>query len=65
MENNKVNIKLGCSGLPLVFIILLVAKLFVNVNISWLLVFSPIILEISVIIILLLTWILLLLLRKI
>jgi hypothetical protein len=67
MENNKVNVNLGCGSyfLPLVFIILLVAKLFVNANISWLMVFSPIILGIIAIIIALLVWILILLWKKI
>ena len=67
MGNNKLSINLGCGSyfLPLVFIILLVAKLFVNANISWLMVFSPIILGIIAIIIALLIWILILLWKKI
>lgn len=54
MPSNKVNVNLGCGGwvIPVTFIILLVAKVILHSNISWLVVFSPFLIGIGLIIIL-------------
>lgn len=43
LSNEKVNVNLGCGGwvIPVTFIILLVAKVILHSDISWLVVFSP------------------------
>lgn len=45
MENNKLNINLGCGSflVPVTFIVLLISKLIYSVNISWWVVFCPLI----------------------
>lgn len=54
MSSDKVNVNLGCGGwvIPVTFIILLVAKVILHSNISWLVVFSPFLIGIGLIIIL-------------
>lgn len=54
LSNEKVNVNLGCEGwvIPVTFIILLVAKVILHSDISWLVVFSPILIGIGLIIIL-------------
>lgn len=54
MSSDKVNVNLGCGGLviPVTFIILLVAKVILHSDISWLVVFSPFLIGIGLIIIL-------------
>lgn len=53
MSSNKVNVNLGCGGwvIPVSFIILLVAKVILHSDISWLVVFSPFLIGIGLIII--------------
>lgn len=43
LSNDKVNVNLGCGGwvIPVTFIILLVAKVILHSDISWLVVLSP------------------------
>lgn len=54
MSSDKVNVNLGCESwvIPVTFIILLVAKVILHSNISWLVVFSPLLIGIGLIIIL-------------
>lgn len=54
MSSDKVNVNLGCGGwvIPVAFIILLVAKVILHSNISWLVVLSPFLIGIGLIIIL-------------
>ena len=54
LSNEKVNVNLGCGGqvIPVTFIILLVAKVILHSDISWLVVFSPFLIGIGLIIIL-------------
>ena len=54
LSNDKINVNLGCGGwvVPVTFIILLVAKVILHSNISWLVVFSPFLIGIGLIIIL-------------
>ena len=61
LSGDKVNVKLGCGGwvVPVTFIILLVAKVILHSNISWLVVFSPFLIGIGLIIILLIIWLIL------
>ncbi len=66
MEGNKVNINLGCgtSVLPVLFVIFIVAKVIFKYNISWLLVFSPVIAWVALLLIIVLLWIVLIILKK-
>lgn len=66
MEGNKVNINLGCgtSVLPVLFVIFIVAKVIFKYNISWLLVFSPVIAWVVLLLIIVLLWIVLIMLKK-
>ena len=61
LSNDKVNVNLGCGGwvVPVTFIILLVAKVILHSDISWLVVFSPLLIGIGLIIILLIIWLIL------
>lgn len=54
LSSDKVNMNLGCGGwvIPVTFIILLVAKVILHSDISWLVVFSPFLIGIGLIIIL-------------
>lgn len=54
MSSDKVNVNLGCGGwvIPVTFIILLVAKVILHSDISWLVVFSPFLIGIGLMIIL-------------
>lgn len=54
LSKDKVNVNLGCGGcvIPVTFIILLVAKVILHSDISWLVVFSPFLIGIGLIIIL-------------
>ena len=54
MSSDKVNVNLGCGGgiIPVTFIILLVAKVILHSNISWLVVLSPFLIGLGLIIIL-------------
>ena len=54
LPNDKINVNLGCGGwvIPVAFIILLVAKVILHSDISWLVVFSPFLIGIGLIIIL-------------
>lgn len=53
LSNEKVNVNLECGGwVPVTFIILLVAKVILHSDISWLVVFSPFLIGIGLIIIL-------------
>jgi len=65
LSNDKVNINLGCGGwlIPITFIILLIAKVIVHSDISWLIVFSPLIVGVGIPILLIIIWIILLLLK--
>lgn len=62
MSNNNYQLKFGCCGmLPAAFIIMFAAKLLMHSNISWWLVFAPVIFEvvlliIAVIIFIILKW---------
>lgn len=60
-SGDKVNVKLGCGGwvVPVTFIILLVAKVILHSDISWWIVFSPFLIGIGIIIILLIIWLIL------
>lgn len=53
LSNEKVNVNLGCGGwvVPVTFIILLVAKVILHSDISWLVVFSPFLIGMGLIII--------------
>ena len=61
LSGDKVNVKLGCGGwvIPVTFIILLVAKVILHSDISWWIVFSPFLIGIGIIIILLIIWLIL------
>lgn len=61
LSGDKVNVKLGCGGwvVPVTFIILLVAKVILHSDISWWIVFSPLLIGIGIIIILLIIWLIL------
>ena len=61
LSSDKVNVKLGCGGwvVPVTFIILLVAKVILHSDISWWIVFSPFLIGIGIIIILLIIWLIL------
>lgn len=61
LSGDKVNVKLGCGGwvVPVTFIILLVAKIILHSDISWWIVFSPFLIGIGIIIILLIIWLIL------
>ncbi len=61
LSGDKVNVKLGCGGwvVPVTFIILLVAKVILYSDISWWIVFSPFLIGIGIIIILLIIWLIL------
>jgi hypothetical protein len=61
MSNDKVKIDLGCgtSLIPGSFLILLIAKVILHSDISWLVVFSPLLIGIGLIIILCIIWIIL------
>jgi len=65
LSNDKVNINLGCGSwlIPITFIILLIAKVIVHSDISWLIVFSPLIIGAGISILLIIIWIILLLLK--
>lgn len=54
LSSDKVNVNLGCGRwvIPVTFIILLVAKVILHSDISWLVVFSPFLIGIGLIIIL-------------
>lgn len=61
LSGDKVNVKLGCERwvVPVTFIILLVAKVILHSDISWLVVFSPFLIGIGIIIIFLIIWLIL------
>lgn len=61
MPNNKVNVNLGCGGwiVPITFIILLVAKVILHSDISWLIVLSPFLIGAGLLIIFLIIWLIL------
>ena len=61
LSNDKVNVNLGCGGwvVPVTFIILLIAKVILHSDISWWIVFSPFLIGIGIIIILLIIWLIL------
>lgn len=61
LSGDKINVKLGCGGwvVPVTFIILLVAKVILHSDISWWIVFSPFLIGIGIIIILLIIWLIL------
>ena len=61
LSGDKVNVKLGCGGwvVPVTFIILLIAKVILHSDISWWIVFSPFLIGIGIIIILLIIWLIL------
>lgn len=61
MSNEKVNVNLGCGGwvIPVTFIILLVAKVILHSDISWLVVLSPFLIGIGLIIIFCIIWLIL------
>ena len=61
LSGDKVNVKLGCGGwvVPVTFIILLVAKVILHSDISWLVVFSPFLIGLGLIIILCIIWLIL------
>lgn len=63
LSNDKVNINLGCRGwfMPITFIILLIAKVIMHSDISWLIVFCPLIIEVGIIILIFTIWIILIL----
>lgn len=63
LSNDKVNINLGCGGwfMPITFIILLIAKVIMHSDISWLIVFCPLIIEVGIIILIFTIWIILIL----
>lgn len=51
MSNNNYQLKFGCSGIiPAAFIIMFAAKILLHSNISWWIVFAPIILEVALLI---------------
>ena len=54
LPSDKVNVNLGCGGwvIPVTFIILLVAKVILHSDISWWIVFSPLLIGLGLIIIL-------------
>ena len=61
MSNEKVKIDFGCgtSLIPGSFLILLIAKVLLHSNISWWIVFSPLLIGIGLIIILFIIWLIL------
>lgn len=61
MSNEKVKIDFGCgiSLIPGSFLILLIAKVLLHSDISWWIVFSPLLIGIGIIIILLIIWLIL------
>ena len=61
MSNEKVKIDLGCgtSIIPGSFLILLIAKVLLHSDIPWLVVFSPLLIGIGLIVILLIIWLIL------
>ena len=60
-SNDKVKIDFGCgtSIIPLSFLILLIAKVLLHSDISWLVVFSPLLIGIGLIVIFLIIWLIL------
>ena len=60
-SNDKVKIDFGCgtSIIPGSFLILLIAKVLLHSDISWLVVFSPLLIGIGLIIIFLIIWLIL------
>lgn len=65
LSDDKVNVNLGCGGwlAPVTFIILLVAKVILHSDISWLVVFSPLLIVLGIVLLLIIIWIILLLLK--
>lgn len=60
-SNDKIKIDFGCGTLiiPGSFLILLVAKILLHSDISWWVVFSPLLIEVGIIIILFIIWLIL------
>ena len=60
-SNNKVKIDFGCgtSIIPGSFLILLIAKVLLHSDISWLVVFSPFLIGVGFIVIFLIIWLIL------
>ena len=60
-SNNKVKIDFGCgtSIIPGSFLILLIAKVLLHSDISWLVVFSPLLIGVGLIVIFLIIWLIL------
>ena len=60
-SNDKVKIDFGCgtSIIPGSFLILLIAKVLLHSDISWLVVFSPLLIGIGLIVIFLIIWLIL------
>lgn len=60
-SNDKVKIDFGCgtSIIPGSFLILLIAKVLLHSDISWLVVFSPLLIGVGLIVIFLIIWLIL------
>lgn len=60
-SNDKIKIDFGCgtSIIPGSFLILLIAKVLLHSDISWLVVFSPLLIGIGLIVIFLIIWLIL------
>lgn len=65
LSSDRINVNLGCGSwlLPVSFIILLVAKVILHSDITWLIVFSPLIIYGGIIFLFIIIWIILLCLK--